>query len=157
MNVVGVDPGLTGGIALSHDGFILELDDMPVHDHKVDARDAHRIIQRMDPDLIVLEEVHAMPKNGSKAAFSMGDSYAVIRTIAAIEGIPLHRVLPIRWKDHFSLRGKNKDASRRLATEMFPHHADKFKRVRDDGRAEAALIAAYGFERYTNQATKESA
>ena len=42
------------------------------------------------------------------------------------------------------LRGKPKAASRGMATELFPHIADQFRRVKDDGRAEAALIARYG-------------
>ena len=36
--------------------------------------------------------------------------------------------------------------SRGMAMQRFPEFADKFKRVKDDGRAEATLIALYGKE-----------
>ena len=37
-----------------------------------------------------------------------------------------------------------KDGSRLRAMELFPAYADRFKRVKDDGRSDAALIAYYG-------------
>ena len=40
--------------------------------------------------------------------------------------------------------GAAKDQSRALASNLFPQSAYLFKRVKDDGRAEAALIAYYG-------------
>ena len=59
-------------------------------------------------------------------------------------GLPLERVRPSAWKMAMGLRGKPKAASRGMATELFPDFADQFRRVKDDGRAEAALIARYG-------------
>ena len=50
------------------------------------------------------------------------------------------------------LRGKPKAASRGMATELFPDFADQFRRVKDDGRAEAALIARYGAYQNIRQA-----
>jgi crossover junction endodeoxyribonuclease RuvC len=40
----------------------------------------------------------------------------------------------------------DKDTSRQLAMQRFPDYAEKFVRKKDDGRAEAALIALYGAE-----------
>jgi crossover junction endodeoxyribonuclease RuvC len=37
-----------------------------------------------------------------------------------------------------------KDGARARAMEVFPWNVDLFKRVKDDGRADAALIAAWG-------------
>ena len=37
-----------------------------------------------------------------------------------------------------------------MATELLPDFADQFRRVKDDGRAEAALIARYGAYRRTS-------
>ena len=68
-------------------------------------------------------------------------------------GWPLHVVTPGKWKQHFGLarrewsNAERKAASRAHATRMFPSHADLFVRVKDDGRAEAALIALYGAEK----------
>jgi hypothetical protein len=38
-------------------------------------------------------------------------------------------------------RAAGKDASRMRAMELFPSKAELFKRAKDDGRADAALIA----------------
>jgi hypothetical protein len=37
-----------------------------------------------------------------------------------------------------------KDGARARAMELFSHNVDYFKRKKDDGRADAALIAAWG-------------
>jgi crossover junction endodeoxyribonuclease RuvC len=37
----------------------------------------------------------------------------------------------------------DKGESRRRATQLFPDYADQWTRVKDDGRAEAALLAFY--------------
>jgi crossover junction endodeoxyribonuclease RuvC len=57
----------------------------------------------------------------------------------------LHYVTPAKWKKHFGLN-RDKGVSRSKATERFPEYANLFSRVKDDGRAEAALIALYGAE-----------
>jgi crossover junction endodeoxyribonuclease RuvC len=54
-------------------------------------------------------------------------------------------VKPQKWKKHFSL-DKDKDKSRALANRRFPDNHQDFARKKDDGRAEAALIALYGAE-----------
>jgi len=54
-------------------------------------------------------------------------------------------VTPSKWKAHFGLT-RDKGVSRGMAMQRFPEYAEKFKRVKDDGRAEAALIALYGQE-----------
>jgi crossover junction endodeoxyribonuclease RuvC len=39
---------------------------------------------------------------------------------------------------------QGKDGSRYRAAQLFPARAELFKRVKDDGRSDATLIAAYG-------------
>jgi crossover junction endodeoxyribonuclease RuvC len=53
-------------------------------------------------------------------------------------------VAPAIWKKHFGL-STDKDASRALAGQTFPDQADLWKLKKQDGRAEAALIALYGW------------
>jgi crossover junction endodeoxyribonuclease RuvC len=63
----------------------------------------------------------------------------------AAHQVPVQYVTPAKWKKYFGL-SKNKGSSRGLAIQRFPQVSDKFSRVKDDGRAEAALIALYGKE-----------
>jgi crossover junction endodeoxyribonuclease RuvC len=52
-------------------------------------------------------------------------------------------IAPQVWRKVAKVRG-GKDASRMRACELFPRDAALFARVKDDGRAEAALIAWAG-------------
>jgi crossover junction endodeoxyribonuclease RuvC len=59
--------------------------------------------------------------------------------------IPLHLVTPAKWKGHLRL-SSDKEQARALALRLFPACSEHFKRKKDHGRAEAALIARYGAE-----------
>ena len=58
---------------------------------------------------------------------------------------------PASWKAVYGIkRGEDetkrdkKNEARAIAANLYPAHADKFARVKDDGVAEATLIALYG-------------
>jgi hypothetical protein len=57
-------------------------------------------------------------------------------------------VTPTKWKRALGL-GADKGDSRRRAMETWPYMASKFARVKDDGRAEAALIAWWHWRQVT--------
>ena len=53
--------------------------------------------------------------------------------------------------------GASSGIGRGLATELFPDFADRFKRVKDDGLAEACLIARHGtFNEFANFYDREA-
>ena len=85
-----------------------------------------------------------MPGNGSVSMFKFGRSLGVIEGVVGGLGWPLEWITPQTWKKHHGLIGKDKDAARLLAIETWPEHAQTFKRKRDVGRADAALIGAVG-------------
>jgi len=91
--------------------------------------------------------VAARPGQSAPATFRFGQGYGAIEMALAAHKIPVQYVTPSQWKKHFGL-SKDKGASRGLATQRFPSHASDFQRVKDDGRAEAALIALYGKEKF---------
>jgi crossover junction endodeoxyribonuclease RuvC len=49
-------------------------------------------------------------------------------------------VTPRKWMKDLKLSG-GKDANRQRAAQLFPAYAASFSRVKDDGRADAALLA----------------
>ena len=67
----------------------------------------------------------------------------VLLGVLASQNIPYTTISPTKWKKSFGLT-RDKDASRAAATRLFPANADLFERKKDDGRAEATLIALYG-------------
>jgi crossover junction endodeoxyribonuclease RuvC len=97
----------------------------------------------------VIEDVHAMPKQGVSSSFSFGRALGVAEGVLAGNGLSLRYVSPAKWKKALGLssdkgvsrRRADKGVSRRRAIELWPEHAKAFERVKDDGRAEAALLA----------------
>lgn len=151
MRVLGIDPGLTGALALLNDeGQLVEVQDLPVMSGQIDGYQLKGMIAALAPDHAVVELLHAMPSNGSRAAFSQGDSWGAIRTAIQCARIPHTTVTPSKWKQRLGLtRGatdkERKEISRRRAIELYPGFGF-FDRKKDHNRAEAALIATYGFK-----------
>ena len=83
-----------------------------------------------------------MPKQGVSSSFSFGFAAGAAQAMATANAIPIRLVRPNIWKKALKLTG-GKDASRRLASELFPRYADQWVLKEHDGRAEAALLAYY--------------
>lgn len=163
MIIIGIDPGLDGAIALLHpDTLALER----ILDIPTIGAGKQRIVNiallyaslmaalpEGEPVTCWLEYAAARPIQSVSATFKQGRVYGILEAITVCMGWPLHVVTPGKWKQHFGLarrewsNAERKAASRAHATRMFPSHADLFVRVKDDGRAEAALIALYGAEK----------
>lgn len=152
MVILGIDPGLSGALAfLDTETNIVAVEDMPtvtVIRNKKEKREvspqliAAAIIKR-HVDAAYLERVNAMTGQGVSSVFSFGRSAGVIEGILAAFDIPTTLVLPLTWQRAMDVRG-GKDASRERAMQLFPASAELFQRKKDDGRADAALIAKHG-------------
>lgn len=153
MLILGIDPGFTGALSLydraSHS---LTIADMPVvKDPKgrsiLDLYELWNMLDtRQQPVSAVVEQVASRPGQGAPATFRFGQSYGALQMALAARSIPVQYVTPTKWKAHFGL-SKDKGVSRALASQRFPAYAELFSRVKDDGRAEATLIALYGAEK----------
>lgn len=148
MQILAFDPGLSGAVALLKDHSLLSVADMPTFEKEVNpsALDdwlAENVQGQVDAAFV--ERVSAMPGQGVASTFKFGQSYGTLLGLIAAKGYPLRRVTPSKWKGALGL-SKDKGASRQLATERFPDFSEDFARVKDDGRAEAALIGLYGYQ-----------
>jgi crossover junction endodeoxyribonuclease RuvC len=92
-----------------------------------------------------VENVHAMPVNGSVGNFKLGDAFGTIKCALAMLDIPYRLVTPGQWKKAMRVTA-DKDTARTRAIELWPAHASTFARKKDHGRAEAALIARWLYE-----------
>ena len=92
---------------------------------------------------VFIERVSAMPKQGVASMFSFGESYGAIKGIVAAHFLPMTLVTPVTWKAKLKV-SKNKDDARYRASQLMPRFAHLWSRRKDDGMAEAALIAFYG-------------
>jgi crossover junction endodeoxyribonuclease RuvC len=101
-------------------------------------------VRELAPDLIVLEQVGAMPKNGVAGMFRFGQGHGIIIGVAAALSIPLHLVTAPTWKKPFGLVGSEKDEARMKVMREVPALASRVARKKDIGRADAFWLARYG-------------
>jgi len=157
---IGIDPGLTGGIALLP-GSDTRLGawsyPMPVHQvsPKGYVKNAvngaaltvllrnHLSGMGLQPvtALAFVERVSAFPGQGVASMFSLGWSLGAVLGVLNGLGVPTVMVEPKNWKAHFKLT-KEKEQARLLAARLFPDLT--LTRKADHGRAEALLIGLYG-------------
>ena len=153
MKVIGIDPGLSGAIAIINGTDNLTIFDMPTitverngkAKRQVSASELALILKtaKSDDCHVFVEKVSAMAGQGVTSVFSFGRSFGMIEGILAALHMPVTYVAPATWVKAVH-RGAGKDASRSRAMELFPDNQADFKRVKDDGRSDAALIAYWG-------------
>lgn len=149
--ILGIDPGATGALAF-YDGKELLIYDMPAHEitkgrSKRKRFDPYGFVQILGDnhcDHAYVEQVSAQPGNGAAAAFTYGWMCGGLEACLASCGIPFTYITPPKWKRELSVP-KDKDGARMRASQLLPEFAHNWDRKKDHGRAEAALIALYGF------------
>lgn len=168
--VLGIDPGFDGGFALFAPGTD------PANPHHITAfntpciettfmktvkgkaRKQKRREMNVDQVTTILrpyhikyayiEKVHAMPKQGGTGMFRFGENFGQWTGVLSGLGVTVDRRFyptPQAWKKRYALHA-DKNTSRELAGDIFPTIFESFSRVKDDGIAEACLIAVYGAE-----------
>ena len=146
---LGIDPGKQGAIAaLDHNGHLIWIDDIPNLAGTAIGSWLHDRLNNEHIDSCWIEQVHAMPKQGVTSVFTFGLGYGALLGALGALHIRTHHVTPNMWKKAYRLNA-DKNASRQRASELWPSDANRFQRVKDDGRAEAALIANYGRSQQT--------
>jgi crossover junction endodeoxyribonuclease RuvC len=152
--ILGIDIGARGAIAvLNADGSLVSVEDMPVLTdgpkgrRSVNAPLLAAIIFKSHAHHAFVEFVGARPGEGAVGAFSFGRSRGVVEGVLGAAGIPVSFIAPAAWKRAAGLSLASKDAARAEAIRRWPSHAAVFARVKDDGRAESALIAVAGIVR----------
>lgn len=144
--IVGIDPGISGALAwVSDDGFLLSAMDMPTLSvngkMKVNPHILASDLSFRKPKIAVIEEVAAMPGQGVSSMFNFGYSAGILLGICAGLGIPTVFYRPAVWKRQAGVPA-DKGAARQQAQRFWPG-SRAFDRVRDHGRAEAALLARW--------------
>jgi crossover junction endodeoxyribonuclease RuvC len=121
MNMIDLDPGLSGAIAIFKDNTVTA-QPFPVAGKALDLATLTKIIQDANPSLAVIEKVASMPGQGVTSTFKFGMGYGALLGITAALGIPTELVTPQRWKGAI-LAGtaKDKDAAITYCRRVFPH------------------------------------
>lgn len=152
----GVDPGLSGAIAVLGDGEYLDCLDMPTVGRGRKVRqwiDTHalagwirevRAVHAGAVSEAVIEEVQNRPGEAGRAGFRFGCSVGCVDGVLGGVGMPFRYVRPQVWKEAMGLIGTEKDAARVMAADLFPDAP--LSRKRDQGRADALLMARWAWQ-----------
>ena len=156
MKIIGIDPGLSGAIAVLENNKVLNIFDMPVmSEGKKNKRQLNsallvnlikRNIDNSSEVAVVVEQVNAMPGQGVTSMFNFGQSFGVLKGIFSAMQIPMDFVSPVKWKKFFNLINTNKDASRTKAIEIYPYFSSKLSKKKDANKADAILISSFYYQ-----------
>jgi crossover junction endodeoxyribonuclease RuvC len=165
----GIDPGVSGALA-ALDSVTREISfwDMPTVvvrsgktlKNELDAHAISRILRDLSAEsegelLVTIEKVNAMPglptregeaprQMGATSAFNFGRGYGTLIGICAALELPFQLVHPATWKSTLMRdMGREKDASRVKAMQLYPFAADNLQRKKDHARGDALLLAHY--------------
>ena len=153
MKIVGIDPGLSGGIAILENNKVLSLFDMPVmaegKKNKRQLNSAQLVsiikknIESNEEVAVVVEQVNAMPGQGVTSMFNFGQTFGAIKGVCAALELPIFFVRPSKWKKYFELINASKDSSRTKVIEMYPSLSNHLAKKKDVNKSDAILIARY--------------
>ncbi len=160
MIILGIDVGLDGAVALLCDGLPPQVRDTPTGRDKkhriylvaemralllLEVADATGGVVDPTGIHVFIERVHAMPGQGVRSMFGMGEGLGLWRGLVVGLGWPLTLVTPQAWqKTMMAGQQRGKDASRARAQELFPSLVSELNLKKHHGRSDALLIAAHG-------------
>ena len=153
MKIIGIDPGLSGAIAVMEDNKVLNLFDIPVmSEGKKNKRQLNSalLVSLLKENIVsheevavVVEQVNAMPGQGVTSMFNFGQTFGAIKGVCAALDLPIFFVRPSKWKKHFELINSSKDSSRTKAIEMYPKLSNQLTKKKDVNKSDDILIARY--------------
>ena len=156
MKIIGIDPGLSGAIAILENKQVITLIDMPVmaegKKNKRQLNSAQLVsiikenIKNNEEVVVVVEQVNAMPGQGVTSMFNFGQTFGAIKGVCAALDLPIFFVRPSRWKKYFELINSSKDSSRTKAIEMYPSISNQLAKKKDVNKSDAILIARFYYE-----------
>ena len=153
MRIIGIDPGLSGGIAVLDDFKIYDIFDMPImsegkkNKNQLNSAQLVNIINehvlKNEDTFVIVEQVSAMPGQGVTSMFNFGQSFGILKGICSAMQLPMYFVRPAKCKKYFNLIKTEKEASRTKAIEIFPQISSKLSKKKDNNKADAILIASF--------------
>ena len=153
MIIIGIDPGLSGAIAILEDNKVLGIFDMPVmaegkkNKRQLNSSQLVNIItdntDNTQEIAVIVEQVNAMPGQGVTSMFNFGQTFGAIKGVCAALKLPIFFVRPSKWKKHFELINSSKDSSRTKVIEMYPSLSNQLSKKKDVNKSDAILIARF--------------
>ncbi len=141
MFYIGIDPGKKGAIAIIRPKpMVYQV--IPYTDDKL--KEICEIYSGSCK--VAVENVHAMPNQGTVSMFNFGKSFGFILGMLKAFEIPYQLVSPQKWKAEYGVTS-DKNTSIAVCKEIFPNanlYPTKRSRKESPDMAEALLIAEWG-------------
>lgn len=147
--VLGIDPGCSGALVLvtEQGGYIDHLA-MPTikvgTKSRVNGAAVSAWVRQYGITHAYLEQVGAMPGQGTASMFTFGHAAGVAEGILQGLNIPYTLVTPQAWKKSSGLIGSDKDAARSRAIQLYPELRVLDAKAKGQAIADALLIARFG-------------
>jgi Holliday junction resolvasome RuvABC endonuclease subunit len=152
--ILGIDPGAHGAVALLVNGRLESVAPMPAtpvrNKARVDAAALAELIRRAAPDHAVLEQVASRPQQGVASMFAFGQAYGIVLGVLGAFMVPVTTVTPTEWKTALRVPAAKGEARAR-ASQLLPDGATLWPLAKDDGKAEAAMLALWYQMKSQNQ------
>lgn len=147
--LIGIDPGASGAVVIMYKDFtLIEWAVMPTvkvgTQTRVNAAALASILREFDAGHAFLEQVGAMPGQGTASMFSFGHAAGTATGVLGALEITTTLVTPQSWKKRAGLSGTDKDAARSRAIQLWPNWRDLDLKGKGQALADAALIARFG-------------
>lgn len=159
---IAIDPGINGAIAAIYEDGRCEVHSVPSSSvdgkRQFDAEGMASLIRGYGGGAkICLEAVHAMPGNGAVSMFFFGRGFGIWEGVLGALKRKYELIPPQTWKKGYpelapvkgdkrprsQIKAQAKKNALALARSLFPSVADSLRREKDDGRAEALLMALF--------------
>ncbi|WP_343482778.1 crossover junction endodeoxyribonuclease RuvC [Enterobacter cloacae] len=147
--ILGIDPGCSGALVLvtEHGGYIDHLA-MPTikvgTKSRVNGAAVAAWVRQYGITHAYLEQVGAMPGQGTASMFTFGHAAGVAEGILQGLNIPYTLVTPQAWKKSAGLIGSDKDAARSRAIQLYQELRALDAKAKGQAIADALLIARFG-------------
>lgn len=159
MVIIGIDIGMRGALAVVDQQAARSVEDLPLITTETDKRLNGLMLYGMllpwsVSGRVVAEDIRPRPSDSRGHGNTMHSQGSLMRSRGIVEAVcdvlelRIEWVQPQSWKRAYGLLGSNKEASRQTALALMPEMAHLMARKRDEGRAEALLIARYGMQRF---------
>lgn len=162
MTIVGIDPGLNGGIAILMDWQVVAIYVMPLlinaqGKNEISACKLNNYIVGVKADLVVLEQVHAFPQDARVSLATFMKGTGKIKAVIELNGYPCIEPTPQSWKK-VVLAGtdKSKEAAIGYVKSRYPQldiDTGVRKKSPHDGLADAICLATFGAMEVTKRST----
>lgn len=149
-NVIGIDPGASPTIAV----FLGGPDHVEFHEDEATLAKVRkqslpnvaylgRLLDDVQPDLVVLEHVTTMPAWGATTTSTFIGAFRHLWGFLEGRGQPV-MLLPPKFWQAIMIVSKGGEAHRQRAMELFPQHVPEFRLKKHQHRAAACLLALSG-------------